>query len=358
MQKKLIAAAVASLAAAPFALAQSNVTVYGIADAGYAHTSASGRNNNVIAGGNINGNRLGFRGTEDVGGGLKAIFTFEMGYNIDTGAAAGGLNINRQSWVGLRGNFGSVSVGKQYSPGYYVFLYDTEIPLTLSPAFVLNSKLNVGNVSATAPNSRLFAGGPARTDNSIVYDTPVFGGFSAKLIYGFGEVANDVSQGRTGAVGVNYTQGPFGVGYVYSSYEMKAAEASDGLTGHKLNENFIGGYYNFGIVKLIGSWQDAKDQSVAGGNKAKLWNVGLDVPIGSGVIGLGYANKTVDGNSNRDAKSYSLGYVHKLSKRTYLYGAVNHTSNDALASYGDLAAAGIAAGADPTTYLLGIRHAF
>lgn len=357
MQKKLIAVAVAGVVAAPLALAQSNVTIYGIADAAYAHTSASGKNNSVIAGGgNLNGNRLGFKGQEGLGNGLKALFTYEQGYAIDTGAAAGGLTITRQSWVGLGGGFGTVSLGKQYAPGYAASAnYDAMMGTNFSPVEIMAGNPGVGGVLTSA---RIQAGGAARTDNSIAYASPNFNGFVGKLIYGFGEVANASSQGRTIGLGLDYGTGPFAVGYVYSSYEMKPAEAADGLAGHKLLENLIGASYDFGVVKLVGSYQDAKDQSVAVNNKSHVWNIGVDVPLGAGVVAFSYAKKDVTGGSTMDAKSYTLAYVHNLSKRTALYGGVNHTSNETGVKYGDFAGAGIALGADPTTWLLGMRHAF
>ncbi|GAB4179973.1 MAG: porin [Rhodocyclaceae bacterium] len=367
MQKKLIAVAVAGLAAAPLAMAQSNVTIYGIADAALAHTSASGHKNTVIAGGgNLNGNRLGFKGTEDLGGGLKAMFNYELGYTIDAGAApGGGLTIERQAWVGLGGGFGTVSVGKQYAPGFGASAkYDAMLGTNFSPVEIMAGAVGVGNALGTANMARIQAGGAARTNNSIAYASPNFSGFTGNLIYGFGETAtpnlagNSSSAGSTIGLGLDYTAGPFAVGYVYSSYKMLAAEAADGLPGHKLTENHIGAYYDFGAAKLVGSWQDAKDQSVAANNKSRVWNIGVDVPLGSGVAAFSYADKSVSGNSARDAKSYTLGYIHNLSKRTALYGGVNHTSNKSLVAYGDFSGAGIVADNDPTTWLLGMRHAF
>jgi predicted porin len=129
MQKKLIALAVASLASGA-AFAQTNVTMYGIADAGYVYSTGDGRrgsgNDNDFSGiqsGLLSGSRLGFRGEEALGNGLKAVFTLEYSLNIDNNSGVGnttdgGLNA-RQQFVGLAGGFwGTVALGRQYSPGY------------------------------------------------------------------------------------------------------------------------------------------------------------------------------------------------------------------------------------------------
>ena len=137
MQKKIIALAVAGLASTT-AFAQSNVTVYGVVDAGYVYTSGNLANGdkakaNAIESGILAGSRIGFKGEEALGNGLKAVFTLEYGLGIDgnnglggtTGAAVGGTNGSvlsaaaaRQQFVGLGGGFGTVTFGRQYAPGY------------------------------------------------------------------------------------------------------------------------------------------------------------------------------------------------------------------------------------------------
>lgn len=363
MQKKLIAVAVASVVAAPLALAQSNVTIYGIADAAIARTSASGHSNFVVSSGNLNGSRLGFKGSENLGNGLKAVFDIEMGYSIDTGASGPGTLFGRQAWVGLSSQWGALSLGRQYNPGFFSSArYDAMLGTNFSPVEILAGAPGVGN-DVKLGSTRLRAGGSARTNNSIVYDSPNYMGFKGRLIYGAGETANDFNRGRTVALGVDYANGPLAVGYVHSRYRLTTAEALDGQNDNDLKENLIGASYDFGIAKLVGSWQNAEDESaiIPGGNpsdKSTTWNIGVDVPVGAGVVAVSYARKDVTGNSNLEANSYTLAYVHNLSKRTALYGGVNHTSNDSLAKFGDFSGAGIAAGNDPTTWLIGMRHAF
>ncbi|MEG2962583.1 MAG: porin, partial [Janthinobacterium sp.] len=176
--------------------AQSNVAMYGIADLGVVSESggAGGRVLKLTSG-IANGSRLGFKGSEDLGGGMTAIFTMDAGILADTGASAqGGLLFGRQAFVGLAGAAGTLRLGRQYT------FIDSSLG-ALDP-FYLGFAGRMSNVFT--------AGYISRVDNSITYSSPVRGGLSGELAYGFGEVPGDASARRYMGAAATYASGPLG----------------------------------------------------------------------------------------------------------------------------------------------------
>ncbi|MDO8755830.1 MAG: porin, partial [Polaromonas sp.] len=214
MKKSLIAMAI--LAAAGVASAQSSVTLFGVVDATVAHGSGSVANKTQLTNSGYNSSRLGFRGVEDLGGGLKASFHLEAGVNNDNGSGAntstnnqstgstggGGLTFNRISTVSLSGGFGDVRLGRYYTPQFW--------NLTVYDPFGTNG---VGTTQTL--NSSL--GGPVavRASNSIGYTTPSFGGFKVWAAYYMGENLSNAgatrNDGRGLAVRLSYDNGPISV---------------------------------------------------------------------------------------------------------------------------------------------------
>ena len=195
MQKKLIVAAVAGALAAPLAIAQSNVTIYGIADVGVEWGDSGFGNKFRVQSGQASGSRLGFKGSEDLGGGLKANFTLEMGFALDNGqltthnsqttnsasiiktapTTTGTVIFARQAWAGLSGNFGEVNLGRQYTPLFWVLLNSDPVGAgTGATPF----NLYLLGPHATPPDNTQSTR-RARSDNSITYKTPTIGGFNA-----------------------------------------------------------------------------------------------------------------------------------------------------------------------------------
>ena len=227
MQKKLIALAVASLASGA-ALAQTNVTIYGIADAGYVYSSG-GTPTGVkgtytfsgIQSGLLSGSRLGFKGEEALGNGLKAVFTLEYWLALDTNSGVGNpdsdrsLNYARQQFVGLSSDkLGTAALGRQYAPGYQAAVNnDPFAGAGFSPVLVMQ---------ASAQNT-IVAGSNARWNNAISYTSPNWSGFTAKAIYAFGENAvdgyNNASTSDNGRFGIggNYANGPLNIDVVYQT---------------------------------------------------------------------------------------------------------------------------------------------
>jgi len=411
MKKKLIAMAVAGLASS-VALAQTNVTIYGVADVGYVYSQGNalsvanggigGKNKfSGLAGGGVTaGNRLGFKGEEALGNGLKAVFTLEYGLNLDTntGIGTGGLNA-RQQFVGLASNFGTVSLGRQYAPGFNATANNDALEAT---DMGIQSSLSVYAGNAITPNS------PARYNNSIAYTSNSLSGFTVSAIYGFGETSfggiepanadrtnspsrivtyndNVVSASDNGSLGLglNYANGPINLDAVYQSrlnvtsadVTATGALARPGGYGKDINEWYIGGSWDFKVVKAYASYQalDNKNQGAVAGaygnviaKSNDIWTVGLTAPVFSnGTFGVSYGQLSVDNRNAPDGDSWGWGamYTHNLSKRTALYVAYTYFDNDrdSVAVQTQVPGDGTGIGAlgqSNYTFGTGIRHSF
>jgi predicted porin len=321
MKKTLVALAAF---AAVSSFAQSTVTLYGIADAwvGQAKGAFNGAGRSGVGtdpselrldSGGLSGTRIGFRGTEDLGGGLKANFLIEAGLNIDNGTnAQGGLPYGRQSYVGLSGGFGDLRLGRQYSAydelrGATSALGHTSFDATI----IAGSWAEVGSDYA------------ARINNMIRYSTPSFGGFSAAVGYGLGENKN-VPGGKAGNVfslhGL-YANGPLTVGVGYQNEKANTvAPAPAGSLSHTL----IGGAYNFGAIKINAGFNTSK---VKNGAKDTEFQVGGTVPVGPVSLGLQFSNAKAKqaGVTLEKGNTIALQGIYALSKRTDTYVGLHNT---------------------------------
>jgi predicted porin len=332
MKKSLLALAVlGSFAAA--AQAQTSVTIYGVADAGVFYQSKAGAGNNslfAVNSGGMSGSRLGFKGSEDLGGGLKANFQLEMGYNLDTGssaqqdgATAGSTLFGRTSTVGLSGNFGSVNLGRQTD---FAYSGTAGGMATFSHAGYVNKFSSFdGNTQARLQGDR--------TNNSIRYDMPAFGGLNGGVMLGLGEQAGGGSAGQTYAAGLKYDNGPLAFGGSY--YQSKAGVTpsdrllingagaptalvsnNDALAGATANKTFtLGASYNFGFGKLYGNWSRVRMLTNTGGgvvaaNAVQTFN--------SGTFGSNSANDKLD--------LFEIGYNHNLTASLQLLTGLSHTN--------------------------------
>lgn len=374
MQKKLIALAIAGLVSAP-AFAQSNVTIYGVADAYMGFGSHGDNDMAAINGGGLSGNRLGFRGAEDLGNGLKAVFTFEQGYNIDNGTGLG--NESRQSFVGIAGGFGTVSLGRQYAPGYD-FQYDALVSSPILSAQAILS--NYGDIAT------IDAGGGSRWNNSIAYNGS-FSGLKVRAIYAMGANENtydevtldgtaialgknmDPSDDDRFGLGLEYANGPLKVGAVY--HYLNDPASVSGVSDDQ-QEWLVGGSYDFGVLTLAASYQEIDSAYNVKGIDADIWQVGVVIPVGAaGNVHVGYGELDIDANAMGEtfsgkAKSYSIAYTHALSKRTTAYVGYNRTDNDNGLDAGPVAylpsASDVAAdrfgGDESDVFAVGVRHTF
>ena len=319
--------------------AQSNVTVYGIADMGVVSESggASGRVLKVTSG-IANGSRLGFKGSEDLGGGMTALFTMDAGILADTGASAqGGLLFGRQAFVGLAGAAGTLRLGRQYT------FIDSSLGV-LDP-FYLGFAGRMSNVFT--------AGYVSRVDNSITYASPVRGGFSGELAYGAGEVPGDAAAKRYLGAAATYADGPL---YVRLAHQDSNTLSNTQLAGRARN-TVIGAVYDFGVVKAHGAV--ALSKSAAGTvttvDSADLM-LGVTLPFGPHRVLASYVRRDDRRAANADASQVGIGYTYALSKRSTLYAAYAHINNRNGAAY--LVGNATDNGTGNQAWNLGLRHTF
>lgn len=333
MKKSLIAMAV--LAAAGAASAQSSVQLYGIADVWFGGVKTLGNKaQTVVEDGGVDGSRFGLKGSEDLGGGLKAIFTLEQGFTLDNGAldknAAGvtQTGFNREATVGLQGNFGTVKLGKQFNA------FDD---VSGAAATVFDGKLTpMNNVFASAAF--------ATTDaNTVKYISPSFSGFSGSASYGFGENKTATTDATNNyALAGQYANGPVAAGIGYAVKDLGAVGEDKAV---RLN-----GSYNFGVATAKASYGLV---DFANNDKANEYEIGVDFPVASNLIlSAGYAfSKLENGAGAKQAEStgFGLAAAYLLSKRTTAYaGATQATVENA---------AGVNT-AKTTVYAVGVKHAF
>ena len=333
MQKYVISAlALGLVSAAAQVQAQSSVTVYGVVDAGLVleRGGAAGNTQNVSSG-VASGSRIGFKGKEDLGGGMSAGFVLENGFTVDTGAAGqGGLLFGRQAYVCLSSKeAGAISIGRQYSP-YYKATRDVADP------FVIGLAGNAQNIFS--PNSRV--------DNSVEYTTPRYHGFSADVLYGFGEVAGDSARNRAIGVAASYDNGPLSLVLVHHQRDNATA------TAHSRN-SMLAGRYRIGGVTTHAAYSRNQDLL---GNTSKDGLLGVSVALGAGKLLASYVDHRDDSAAQQRARQMAVGYVHPLSVRTDLYTAYGHIINRNGANFHVGNATD--SGAGTTGVNLGVRHVF
>ncbi len=339
MIRKFNSVAIAALAmmAAAGAQAQSSVSVYGTVDVSFGtfknaaagttavdpyetpDTTDSRKRIQGVESGKMQTSYIGFAGTEDLGGGLKAKFKLESFIAADTG---GTIRQNktagfwgRNSWVGLTGGFGSVVAGLNETP-----LFDATLAFNpfaasfgFSPA-IRQYYIAPGNYGHVAEDTSW--------SNSVTYYTPDgLGGFNGALQYSFKETS-----GGSGNVGgsIGWGAGPFAVAAVFQQYKT-------GYTNGSQNTWQIDGSYDFGVFKLFGQYGEVKDTSTVQtaytnsfNFKDKIWQIGGSVPLGSGVLLASYGEQKHDLNATGESDkndTFSLAYDYNLSKRTDVYVA-------------------------------------
>lgn len=341
MKKSLLALATLGLFAGA-ASAQSSVTLFGIVDAAYAHVSAGGKSATGITNSGLNSSRLGFRGVEDIGGGLKAGFWLEGALSNDDGNASG-LTFQRRSTVSLMGGFGEVRLGRDYTPSFWnTTVYD---PFGTNG---IGQAMTPGMISAAGAGNGTNA---VRSNNTIGYFLPAMGGFTGQLQYGFGEGTTSPKTNTYYGFRFGYGAGPLSAAFAYGKTTGATSAADTKYTN-------IGASFDMGAVKPMFFWGTEK-----AGNGAKVTGIelGLTAPVGAGEFRAAYSRYDVS-NSSNDWNKFALGYGHNLSKRTQLYATYARVSNKgaqtkAVANNG-LSAGAAAPGGNSTGYEFGVRHAF
>lgn len=343
MQKKLIAVAIAAISAAP-AFAQSNVTIYGRADYGYVSRSGDDgaspnrdRKNEFLSGIGA-GSRIGFKGAEDLGNGVKAIWQMEFGTAIDAGANAAATWGNRNSYLGVTGNFGTVVGGKLDGVRYGIFnKYD---------AFGGGYSGNFTQMTAQVD----------RANNAVAYISPKFmGGFDLTLAYathigsanplalGLQEGSGSATAGNTGNdgdAGLNtirlaYGNGPISVDLDWERVSFKSNGAGTAAAVDDITVWTIGGSYDFGMLKLGGVYDNLKVDGRAGaGTLADVdsWFISASIPFGKFVGKVTYGETEDDQINNSQSDKWGVGLQYNLSKRTNVYANYGRISNDSAAA--------------------------
>ena len=350
MKKNIIALGVlAASATSGIAFAQSSVTLYGLADVYVGSTTekqspiggvSTSDRRTVINSGGFNGSRFGLKGSEDLGGGLKANFVLEGGYDISTGAAnnyvspynftpAGdGVRSNatfgRNAWVGVSSSFGEVRLGNMWTP------YD-EVKGSGAGGFD-------ANIFAPATNVWVSNGYQANPGNAIYFATPVISGFSAAGMVSFGENKTaTINAGGIGSMNVQFASGPVAVAFAYQIEKQGGSTATE---PNKVKFTQLNGSYNLGAVKLLAAYGNVK----VANDKVNEFQVGVDVPLGSVLtVSGGFASSKSKPSIGSDIKRSGFGLAAKydISKRTFLYTGLQlakETDNTGEAKFNTFAA--------------------
>lgn len=361
MKKSLIA--LAALAAAGVASAQSSVTLFGIVDVNYAHYSVDGGSHlNVLTNSGYNSARLGFRGTEDLGGGLAASFWLEGSLAPDNGNAAG-LTFQRRSTVSLSGGWGELRLGRDYVPTFWnLTVFDPFGTNGVGTNVGFKAKIGTAVAAGGGTPGSSFSADAVRSDNMVQYFLPAnLGGIYGQASYAFDERTTD-NFGEYWGGRIGYASGPFNVAFAVG--KVKAGNpAAVGTPGVKTWN--IGGQWDFGMAKLLGMYDDTK-VDVGGGVEPHLksWLIGGLIPVGAGEVRLSYGHAKLNdtGANEPAADQWALGYVHNLSKRTALYATYAHLKNKdgAALPISQSLPQGIAGMTNASTsgFDLGIRHSF
>jgi predicted porin len=315
MKKSLIA--LATLAAVSgSAFAQSSVTLFGVVDAAVTYTKTGTAKNTALTDSGLASSRIGFRGVEDLGGGLKAAFHLEAGMNNDNGtgdatntnnqsaaavaaprAGTQGLTFNRRSTLSLMGGFGEVRIGRDYTPHFWNH--------TVYDPFGTNGVGSsvASNVVADATNLT-----GVRASNSIGYVSPSFAGFQVQLQTYLGENTTPAAKAGDGnSLRATYNNGPLSLAAAFGKTTMSATQDWTAVN--------LGGSYDFGFAKLSALVSEDERTGVAANLKGYL--VGVTAPIGAGMVKAAVSN--LSQGTTVDTDKVALGYVYSLSKRTSLY---------------------------------------
>ena len=363
MKKSLIAIAVLA-ATSSAAFAQSNVTIYGILDAGItAERGGAAGNVTKATSGAASASRIGFKGTEDLGGGLSAIFKLETGVKIDDGTLdnSNSALFNREAYVGVSSKTaGTLTIGRQYTP-YYETLRDVGDPFAMGYA-------------GTAKNLFPVAAYMTRNSNAVVYKTPNLAGFTGAVSYSLGEVGGDATATRQVGGSLAYNNGPLNVAVAYNMKNNDTATVKTNGVGHN---SLIAANYDFKVVKLFGAY--SKDSGLGsapinGTSTATATTnvfgytfapsqdstdalIGLSAPVGAaGTVIASYIDKNDKEFANRDASQWAIGYNYALSKRTSTYVAYAKIKNKNGAGY--TVGNNTEAGTGDKAFNLGLKHSF
>jgi predicted porin len=353
MKKHLIAtAALATLSTA--ALAQSSVTVYGVMDAGIQSVTKNADNagaSTKMQNGMTSPSILGFKGSEDLGGGMKANFALEAHLSTEDGTTnqQGSAFFGRQANVGISGSFGSVALGRQYYPAVLAFAATDPRGLKETMSGLMTWALGGSGVN-TNQTIDVFA------SKAVSYNTNI-AGVNFGALYGFGGVAGSDSTGRQMSFGATYS-GPVTLSAAYQEQNGITANTSTKVNSKKS----VGIGYTIGAATIKANWMRA-ELFAAGGATANreedVYGIGVNYVINpKNTLTVAYYEGDAKGVANSKGRSYIVSNDYALSKRTTAYALVGVGDKDASASAGVMAVNTAVAGKTNTTYQVGIKHSF
>ncbi|MDN2700102.1 porin [Janthinobacterium sp. SUN073] len=361
MKKTLITLAVLA-AATGVAQAQSSVVIYGTVDAGFV-SERGGVNGNVnkLDSGVASASRLGFKGTEDLGSGLSALFLLEAGFNVDSGAqgAPGKAEalFGRQAYVGLSSKTtGTLTLGRQYTPWYNTL-----------------SKVADPFAAGYAGSAKNLFPANTRTSNTVLYTSPNFNGFDGDVAYTFGEQAESNKIGRQIGASVGYSNGPLNARLAYNNTSNENVVAAQS-TGSGRNW-LAAANYDFAVAKAYVAYGANKGQSSALRNNtdrnaysltqlsaapstdSNNILVGATVPVGpAGTVMASFIRTNDKTRFNADADQWAVGYSYALSKRTSTYASYAKIKNKNFAGY--TVGNNSNVGTGDKAFNVGVRHSF
>jgi len=327
------------------AYAQSSVTLFGVIDEAARYTKNGDLKLKSLVSGGINTSRIGLRGVEDLGDGLKAGFWIESGLNADSGTAgdSAGRFWNRRSTVSLMGNFGEIRLGRDFTPTYTGYSdYDVFGDNGVAASGKFDSSLGTARDTGT------------RADNQIMYLLPsniggVYGRFAVAA--GEGTAGKKYYGGRVG-----YAAGPFDVSVAYGQTTVAPVFGED-----KFKVADVGASYDLGVVKLMGYYT----QNKFAGQKLASYSLGAIAPIGLGQLKASFTHANASGTNAlganvdaNDANQFAVGYIYNLSKRTAVYGTAAYVKNKGAAAFNVNSALALSGGQKSTGAEIGVRHSF
>ncbi|MFJ2992907.1 porin [Pandoraea sp. NPDC087047] len=401
MKYGMPAIAVASCLVCGSAFAQSsNVRLYGLIDNGFVYNNnAKGASQYQLASGNLQGSRWGIAGTEDLGGGLSAVFRLEGGYSIDSGALGqGGSLFGRRATIGLANRYGTFSLGRQYDA-----LTDYMAGYSATGSARGDVVKSWAGVYGAHPGDLDNLGGSNRTNNVIKFSSASFNGLSGEVAYSLGNKAGDITSSQSFSFAGAYRNGPLDAGVAYqnvrnpnyanwgvnpsantatstSSLNMNSPIYSGFASAKTMQVVAAGAAYQIGTVRIGGIYTNVEFQHLGGTpgnglNPLKLAGTAvfntyeLNVawrPIPVVQLALSYAltqGSSVGSVSGANYGQWNLGADYSLSKRTDLYAVmvyqrasgVDSTGKAAVAAVANLSASSTSSQVGAT---VGIRHVF
>jgi predicted porin len=344
-------AAVAATLLSGAAMAQSSVTLYGQADmfVGGVKNPGSGDRAWVANSGGMQTSYWGIKGTEDLGGGTKAVFDLNGFFRTDSGSTGrfnGDSMFSRNAYVGLQNDkFGTLKLGRNTTP-YFVstILFNPLIDSYVFSPTIFHTYFGAASNGVVDPGII----GDSGWNNSVLYSTPNFGGLTANLIYSTGEKPGAAGKNKWGG-NLMYFNGPFAATVAYQQVRFDVVADDLATAGFSRQDAVQGGVsYDFKVVKLFAQGQYIKTKATtaaSGDIKHTNGQFGASVPIGAGSLLASYAyDKTENSVSDFKRNTFAVAYDYNLSKRTDVYAAYYYDKITGI-EHGD-------------TFGVGMRHKF